>query len=116
MPTGCAEHFATGKHEHGNGCNGGSINDSRRLDNVVGATEQTFEGAQESTPCKESLRARACCRRASVQWLLSNETSRAFIYADLRAELARVRVRTLVMQGDVELSVPIEITGRRRPP
>jgi hypothetical protein len=42
--------------------------------------------------------------------------SRALLYADLRAELARVRVPTLVMQGDVELSAPIEIIGRRRPP
>jgi hypothetical protein len=38
------------------------------------------------------------------------------MYADLRAELARVRVPTLVMQGDVELPAPIEITGYRRPP
>jgi len=39
------------------------------------------------------------------------ETSRAFTYADLRAEMARIAVPTLVIQGDADLSAPIEITG-----
>ncbi|WP_051342198.1 alpha/beta fold hydrolase [Pseudonocardia spinosispora] len=40
------------------------------------------------------------------------ETTRAFATADLRGELAALRVPTLVIQGDADTSAPIERTGR----
>lgn len=40
------------------------------------------------------------------------ETTRTFTYTDLRAELTRVPVPTLVIQGDADISCPLEITGR----
>jgi pimeloyl-ACP methyl ester carboxylesterase len=39
-------------------------------------------------------------------------TNEALTSADLRAEIASIKVPTLVIQGDHDLSAPIEITGR----
>lgn len=41
------------------------------------------------------------------------ECSRAFIETDFRAELPQVTVPTLIVQGDADVSAPLERTGRR---
>jgi pimeloyl-ACP methyl ester carboxylesterase len=32
---------------------------------------------------------------------------------DMRAEVAKVRLRTLILHGDLDTSAPIDLTGRR---
>jgi non-heme chloroperoxidase len=58
-----------------------------------------------------------------IDWILSMmtnctlqavvECNRAFSTADLRAELPRIRMPTLIIQGDADASAPIDLTGRK---
>ncbi len=41
------------------------------------------------------------------------ECNRAVVETDFRAELPRIKVPTLIIQGTVDVSAPLELTGRR---
>jgi non-heme chloroperoxidase len=41
------------------------------------------------------------------------ECNRAFTTADFRAELPRIATKTLIIQGDADMSAPLELTGRK---
>jgi non-heme chloroperoxidase len=41
------------------------------------------------------------------------ECNRAFSSADFRAELPKIRTRTLILQGDADMSAPIALTGNK---
>jgi non-heme chloroperoxidase len=54
---------------------------------------------------------RAICLSASAQALL--ECNRALCAADFRSELRALRVPTLIVHGDADVSAPLELTARR---
>jgi len=105
----------------------------RRADNPTGVDEAVFEARRaamaadigafvDATPPAEYFGATKTVSAALGDWTRRQiidtplrvllETQRALTRADLRAELAKIELPTLVMHGSADTSAPLELTGR----
>jgi pimeloyl-ACP methyl ester carboxylesterase len=75
----------------------------------IDANQAGFFTPDTSEGVKAWVKAQMC--RASVQAVV--ECNRALCAADFRPDLPKVTVPTLVLQGDKDVSAPLDFTGRR---
>jgi pimeloyl-ACP methyl ester carboxylesterase len=76
---------------------------------IVAANIRPFVDAQTSQAMVDWIV--AMMASTSLQALI--ECNRALSVADFRAELPKITVPTLILQGDADVSAPIDLTGRK---
>ena len=76
---------------------------------IVGANIRPFIDAATSDRMIDWIMA----MMASTSLKAVLECNRAFTSADFRAELPKIATRTLIIQGDADMSAPIALTGKR---
>lgn len=84
-----------------------------RLDFLQGFSQNFFSNGSDEPLISEALRQYHCQIAAFASPKATYECIKSFSYTDFRDDLKKITVPTLILHGDSDAIVPIEVSGQR---